>query len=257
MTTPMATLSSSTRKALPTVLAAFLGLATVCAVNVSQPAAQAAEPCAQANARLEATGNGDRDRDGLSNCSEKRVFGTDHRDYDSDDDGLPDPDELEDGTDPTDADSDDDGLGDGEEGEAGSDPGDADSDEDGVSDGTDCDPADDLESGIEGAVQAITCPTDEANGSLTVLGVPITLTPQTELEHVLSCANLAVGTHVEVKLSGDATTALIAEGVEVEDGDNDGCPEPGDDEPGHEPGDEPVDRPGDEPADQPGDEPVS
>jgi hypothetical protein len=240
----MTTFGLWTRKALPTVLAAFLALVAVCAVNVSQLAAQSAQPCAQANARLAATGHGDRDRDGLSNCSEKRVFGTDHRDYDSDDDGLPDPDELEDGTDPTDADSDDDGLDDGEEGEAGSDPGDADSDEDGLSDGTDCDPAHDLESEIEGPVQAITCPTDLANGSLTVLGVPITLTPQTEFEHMVICANLVVGTHVGVELSGDATTALIAEEVEVEDGDNDGCPGNDDEEP--DDGDGPDDHPGDD-----------
>jgi peroxiredoxin len=54
---------------------------------------------------------------------------------DSDADGIPDVQELEDGTDPDDPDSDDDGLSDLEEAEAGTDPLQADSDADGLDDG--------------------------------------------------------------------------------------------------------------------------
>jgi hypothetical protein len=57
-------------------------------------------------------------------------------DADSDDDGLPDGEEILIGTDPFDADSDDDGLTDGDEVEVyGTDPLDADSDDDGLTDG--------------------------------------------------------------------------------------------------------------------------
>ena len=58
-------------------------------------------------------------------------------DGDSDDDGLPDGEEIALGTDPFDPDTDDDGLLDGEEVDLGTDPLDADSDDDGIPDGED------------------------------------------------------------------------------------------------------------------------
>ena len=60
--------------------------------------------------------------------------------FDSDDDGVPDHEEVAAGTDPEDADSDDDGLDDGAERAAGTDPLDPDSDDDGLLDGDEDDP---------------------------------------------------------------------------------------------------------------------
>ncbi len=213
---------------MPSVLGA-LGL-LLAGLVVALPRSTAQAPCAQADARLANTGRGDRDHDGLSNCAEKHIYGTDHRDFDSDDDGVPDADELDDGTDPVSADSDDDGLEDGDEDGEGCDPNDDDSDDDGTPDGEDCDPADELESEIEGTVQELTCPTADTNGTLKVLGIAITLAPTTEFDEVASCAELAVGAHVEVTVTGDATTELVAHEVETEDADNDGCPEDADEE---------------------------
>lgn len=224
-----------TRPWMPSALGALVLLLVGLVLAPPQSAAQSTDRCAKADARLAKTGRGDRDRDGLSNCAEKHVWGTDHRDYDTDDDGVPDPDEIEDGTDPTDADTDDDGLDDGEEEDKGTDPTDADTDDDGTPDGDDCDPGDDLESEIEGAVQEITCPTVDTNGTLKVLGIAITLTPTTEFDDVADCASVAVGAHVEVEVTGDLSSALVAEEVEPEDADGDGCPEEAD-----EPEDDPA-----------------
>lgn len=206
-------------------------VALLVATAASVVFAQTQDPCARANARLQRTGRGDRDHDGLSNCAEKRVFGTSHRDYDTDDDGVPDGDELENGTDPTDPDTDDDGLDDGSEDDWGTDPTDADTDDDGTPDGEDCDPKDDLENKIEGDLQAITCPAD-VDGSLKTLGITIKLTMDTKFDDVESCADLVAryttngGAHVEVKVTGDlGTDGLVARDVELEDDDHDGCPD--------------------------------
>jgi len=79
----------------------------------------------------------DSDSDGLTDCEEMFVHGTDTLDSDTDDDGLIDGDEVNVyGTDPLDADSDDDGLTDGDEVNVhGTDPLDADTDDDGLTDG--------------------------------------------------------------------------------------------------------------------------
>lgn len=201
----------------------FVGL------GVSGVVAQAAGPCGNA-------GQGDRDHDGLSNCMERRVYGTSPRDYDTDHDGIPDPDEIENGTDPTNPDTDGDGISDGDEGDRGSDPAKADTDDDGIPDGEDCDPGDDLGSAIKGDATEVTCPTADVAGSLKVLGIPITLTMDTELEHVESCAGLAEKVmaqgevHVKVKVSGDLSTEIVAHEVELDDVDHDGCPNGVDDD---------------------------
>jgi len=187
--------------------------------------AEPAGPCAHA-------GQGDRDHDGLSNCMEKRVYGTSHRDYDTDDDGIPDPDEVEDGTDPTNADTDDDGVDDGKEGDCGCSPTDPDSDDDGMPDGEDSDPGDELDSAIKGNATELACPTDVAAGSLKVLGISIKVTAETEFEDVESCAALAEkgGAHVTVKVSGDLAPELVAHKIKLEDSDHDGCPNGVDDD---------------------------
>ena len=78
--------------------------------------------------------NHDRDGDGLATIDELFVHRTDPSKADTDDDGLPDPDELAAGTDPWNPDTDGDGLLDGEEAALGTDPISGDSDSDGVGD---------------------------------------------------------------------------------------------------------------------------
>lgn len=222
---------SAMRQRVVFLMAVVVLLGAALLLRVPRLLAEAQDPCAKADARLAATGRGDRDHDGLSNCAERKILGTDPADFDSDNDGVPDGDEVAEGTDPSDADSDDDGLDDGEENDAGTDPADADSDDDGTPDGNDADPGDELKSEIAGSLQAITCPTAETDGSLTVLGLSIVLTSGTEFENGESCADLAArfaangGAKVEVEVSGEGCSGLVAEEVEIEDVDNDGSPD--------------------------------
>lgn len=190
--------------------------------------------CDRANQRLAETGRGDRDFDGLSNCEEKRILGTSAKDPDSDDDGLDDGDELAMGTDPLDPDSDDDGLEDGEEEHIGSDPLDADSDDDGEIDGDDPDPANDLDSEIEGDLDAISCPAG-GPGSLTLLGIEVALDGTEEYDGAESCEDLAArfaadgGAHVEVEVAGVLGSFTALE-VDLDDADHDGRPDLVDDD---------------------------
>ena len=71
--------------------------------------------------------DGDFDEDGIPNIL----------DWDSDNDGVPDGDEIENGSDPADPDTDDDGLWDGDESHRGTDPNKKDTDGDGIPDGAD------------------------------------------------------------------------------------------------------------------------
>jgi hypothetical protein len=81
----------------------------------------------------------DRDCDGLTDDEEAQHPICDPDDADTDDDGIPDGQELEDGTDPGRPDTDGDGMDDGEEQDAGCDPNDRDSDDDGLTDGKEID----------------------------------------------------------------------------------------------------------------------
>ncbi len=214
----------------------LLGMAVI--LTVPTGSAQLSDPCAQADARLAATGRGDRDRDGLSTCIEKRVLGTDHQDWDSDDDTVPDGDEVAGDTDPTDADTDDDGRDDGEEEDLGTDPRDDDSDGDGTPDGNDCTPRHELELKVEGPLAAITCPFADADGSLTIggIGVTIALRLGTEFDGAESCVDLADrftangGAFVKVRVEEDEPTGLAASEVVLEDADHDRCPDETDDD---------------------------
>lgn len=189
------------------------------------------DPCARANQRLAETGRGDRDFDGLSDCSEKKVFGTDRRDPDTDDDGVDDGAEIEDGTDPLDPDSDDDGMNDGDEHAVGTDPHDPDSDDDGDVDGEDDDPANELRSSLEGDVEALVCPSGDSDGLLSVLGMDVRVTQATRFRGVEDCEALSAqiaaagSAHVEVEVAGDVGTGLVALEVELEDRDHDGQPD--------------------------------
>jgi hypothetical protein len=185
-------------------------------------------PCAKADERLAARGVGDTDQDGLSNCREKKITRTSPRDDDTDGDGIEDGEEVANGTNPLAPDSDGDTLSDGVEDELGTDPLDEDSDDDGERDCDEKDPAGELDSKIESGLQAIVCPTDVADGSLTVLGIEIVLTADTEFEDA-TCEELAEilvmgGAHVEVKVE-EVGANLVAHEVEVEDRDHDGRPD--------------------------------
>lgn len=224
------------KTSLALVLAVALPLAAG-ALLLDAPAASAQDAgvCATADALLAATGQGDRDHDGLSNCRERNILGTSPRDYDSDDDSVADGDEVAAGTVPTDADSDDDGLDDGREEDLGSDPTSADSDGDGEGDGEDVDPTHELKSAISGSLQSISCPASEGAGGMSVLGISMTLNADTDFDGVDSCDALATafaahGAHVSVEVSGDASTALVAEKVSIRDADNDGSPDDVDDD---------------------------
>jgi hypothetical protein len=194
--------------------------------------AQATNPdtgqCAAADARLAAKGAGDSDHDGLSDCRERKILGTLPRDFDSDNDGVPDATEVADGTHPVDVDSDDDGLSDGAEEAAGSDPLDVDSDDDGDVDGIDDDPNSDLDSEIRGAIASLTCPTGGADGSIVVLGITIAVNDQTRFEGPQDCASLQAaiaangGAHAQVEVQEGG--GLVAGKISVDDADNDGSP---------------------------------
>jgi len=211
----------------------LLGMVVLCAT-----AATAAEGdrCARADERLARTGRGDRDFDGLSDCTERRVLETAVRDPDSDDDGARDGDEVARGTDPHDSDSDGDGTADGRETALGTDPLDDDSDGDGIQDGDDPDPSHELRSGIEGAIDSLACPTEAQPGMLVVLGIPVGLGGAVAYRGVNGCDDLAArlsangGVHVEVDVSGSLDAGFQAVSVHAEDGDDDGSPESVDDD---------------------------
>ena len=156
--------------------------------------------CAAAEALFQATGQGDLDGDGLSDCRESRQLRTSANNPDTDDDQLTD----------------------GEEVAGRSDPLAPDSDDDGVMDGDDSTPRI-REQKVEGFLDALTCPTVGVLGSVTVLGTTAILDDVTEFEHG-DCAELAAtlatatteGTSllVEVEIAEDAVGALTA--IEVE-----------------------------------------
>jgi hypothetical protein len=203
------------------------------ALAAATDAAHAGNRCETTNPRLARAWAGDFDYDGLSNCQERYELRTSPRDPDSDDDGMRDGDEVESGTDPRDSDSDDDGRSDGDEEAGGTDPDDPDSDDDGMDDGEDPDPVDDLRAQIEGDATVVTCDTSP---SLLVLGIPIQLTPATDYRGVADCTELAAiltangAVHVEVRVTGDLSTALVAMLVRADDGDGDGRPDEIDDD---------------------------
>jgi hypothetical protein len=231
----MQTLLTTVTKRGLTLAGSLLLAAAAVGFTFQLVAAQVADPCAKADDRLALTGRGDRDHDGLSDCRERKVLGTDPRDWDSDDDGVADSKEVQEGTDPTDADTDDDGRTDGDEAEHATNPKDADTDDDGMEDGDDPDPAAELDGCIAGPLASVTCPGEAGDGALTVLGVAVALTPDTEFKGhgVDTCEELAAqfashgGASVEVKLTA---AALVAREVELRDADDDGSPDDIDDD---------------------------
>ena len=122
--------------------------------------------CAKAEARFLETGEGDRDGDGLSDCREVKQLGTSPTNPDTDSDGVSDTQEVSDHTDPLDSDSDDDGMDDSD------------------------DPAPRIQQRLKVFVDALTCPTTGVPGTLSALGMSVTLDDTTVFEDE-SCDALA------------------------------------------------------------------
>ncbi|MBY0399681.1 hypothetical protein K2X89_05260 [Myxococcota bacterium] len=156
--------------------------------------------CATAEAAFQATGAGDLDGDGLSDCRESRQLRTSPTNPDTDGDDLMDGEEVAERSDPLVADSDDDGLMDGED-----------------------DSPRIPEQKVEGFLDALTCPSVGVLGSIKVLGTTAILDDVTEFEHE-TCAELAgmlmaamtAGEPmlVEVEIAEDALGVMTA--IEVE-----------------------------------------
>ncbi|MFT4569462.1 MAG: hypothetical protein ACI8TX_001865 [Hyphomicrobiaceae bacterium] len=185
--------------------------------------------CEAADLRVLLRGKSDRDMDGLSNCRERNVVGTSHRNPDTDGDGVDDGTELEHGTDPLDDDSDDDGMDDGEERDQCTDPSDEDTDDDGEIDGDDADPLNDLAESVQGFVESLTCPVGDSAGEIVVLGIAVALDGTTEFPVDGGCEGLAEivaagPVHVEIEVADDGA-GLVATEIEVEDEDGDGEPD--------------------------------
>jgi Domain of unknown function (DUF5666)/Bacterial TSP3 repeat len=200
-----------------------IAILAACALWLGAPSAASAKgkgkmkSCATAEATFRATGEGDRDGDGLSDCRESKQLHTS----------------------PDLADSDGDGLSDGEEVADHCDPLDADSDHDGVEDGNDSDPGI-PEQEVKAFLDALTCPQVGVPGSLTVLGIAVTLDDHTEFEDA-TCAEIATllampgsSVFVEVSVLEDSAGALTAAEVELEHGDDQGDDDQGEDEGGDE-----------------------
>lgn len=195
-------IGSRTSLAMSGALALALGITLTAASDAE--AKPKKKSCAAAEALFQATGQGDLDGDGLSDCRETRQLRTSPNDPDTDDDELMDGDEVESRSDPRDSDSDDDGL----------------------MDGDDQTPRM-REQKIEGFLDALTCPAVGVLGSMTVLGTTATIDEVTEFEHG-TCAELTellaagalAGTpvFVEVEIAEDAAGALAAIEIETKSG---------------------------------------
>ena len=178
-------------------------LMALLAMGLSAPTAAGAKSkgksCAAAEALLAATGEGDRDGDGLSDCRERRQLGTLMTSADTDADSVPDGAEIAQHSDPLDVDSDDDGAEDGDD-----------------------DSPSIPEQKVEGFLDALTCPQVGVLGSITVLGLAVPLSDMTAFEDTTCdaiAALFAAGTPpvvVEVEVLEDVNHALTAAEVEVE-----------------------------------------
>jgi len=187
-----------------TCMAVLLAIGLWVGTPTAASAKSKGKSCAAAEAAFQANGAGDRDGDGLSDCRERRQLGTLMDDADSDDDGVSDGDEVEQQCDPLDPDSDDDGIEDGDDSTPGI-----------------------PEQEVKAFLDALTCPTVGVPGSITALGVTVTLNDMTEFEDTTCdavAALLAAGTapvFVEIDVLEDSAGALTAAEVEVEHDEND------------------------------------
>lgn len=188
---------------------ATLGFAILAFATMTPAAASAKtrkmKSCARAEADFLATGQGDRDADGLSDCREVKQLGTSPMSPDTDADQVGDAQELSDHTDPLDADSDDDGVGDHD------------------------DAAPRIQQRLKVFVDALTCPLVGVPGTLSALGMSLTLDDTTVFEDG-TCADLGammaalpVGSQVfvEVDVVEGSTGLVTATKVESEQAEED------------------------------------
>jgi Bacterial TSP3 repeat/Domain of unknown function (DUF5666) len=183
-------------------LAVLMAIGLCWAAPTAASAKSKGKSCAKAELALLETGKGDRDGDGLSDCRERRQLGTSIDSADTDEDGLSDPEEIANGSDPLDHDSDDDGIEDGDDDTPGM-----------------------PEQKVEAFLDALTCPQLGVLGSITALGVTATVNEFTEFDDA-TCEEVAAllvpgetGPFVEIKILEDATGALSAREVQLEDHD--------------------------------------
>lgn len=180
---------------------------SVLALGLAAPTAALAKgkgkSCASAEALFQETGAGDSDGDGLTDCRERRQLRTLLDDADTDDDSVADGEEIEERCDPRDPDSDDDGIDDGNDETPGL-----------------------PEQKVEAFVEALTCPQLGVLGSITALGITVTLDDHTEFED-LACSEIAAQlalpesrVFAEIEILEDATGALTAREVEIEEGEH-------------------------------------
>jgi hypothetical protein len=186
--------------------AGFAALA-LCLMAPSPAAAKTRKmkSCANAEATLMATGQGDRDSDGLSDCREMKQLGTSPTNPDTDGDGVSDAQEISDHTDPLDADTDGDGMNDHD------------------------DSAPRIQQRLKVFVDVLICPEVGVPGSLSALGMSVTVDDMTVFEDG-PCADLAAlvlappaGTQVfaEVDVVEGSTGIVTATKVESEDAEED------------------------------------
>ena len=157
---------------------------------------------------MAATGVGDSDGDGVSDCRETRVLSTDPQNPDTDDDGLDDGDDFGQSCNPKDDDTDDDGTPDGS------------------------DPTPVVTQKLVALLDTLTCPVaavvdppaPAVPGSLGALGSTIVLTADTQFKGI-TCEDLAAKAAlnegnllVEVRVLENALHELNATSVELERG---------------------------------------
>ncbi len=169
----------------------------------------------------------DKDKDGLTDCTETFITHTNKRSADTDADGVSDGLEVASGLDPLLADTDADGVDDGTETVAGTDPLSSDSDSDGIDDSVDSDPSGRLGEHLGGTVTAV----DLLVQNISLLGLTVDVSNAT-FRHIAALADVTVGMHVEIGLdaAAAATGIYTATEVRVDDINGDGSPDNGTDD---------------------------
>ena len=181
------------------ILPLLLGLVLSAFVVAPDPASamKARYKCTRADLKVLLTGQGDSDGDGVSDCREIRYLRTFINDPDSDDDGLDD----------------------GEDFAKSCDPLDPDSDDDGIEDGDDRSPV--VKQKMQALLDALSCPTVDAPGSIGALGTTAVVDLETEFDDVtcseLSDLLLEGGTVVvKIEILENALHELRATEIELE-----------------------------------------
>ena len=197
-------MKTALKAALATASSAILALCLM-APTAAHAKTPKIKSCANSEAAFLATGQGDRDSDGLSDCREMKQLGTSPTNPDTDADGVTDAQEVSDHTDPLDADSDGDGINDHD------------------------DSAPRIQQRLKVFVDELTCPLVGVPGKLSALGMSLMLDDMTDFEDG-TCADLAAlmlaeptdsQVFVEVDVVEGLAGLITATKVEVEEAEED------------------------------------